>query len=175
MATRATKALRLAVRDALISGLSLAAGECAVTVDGRPHPLCGQRYIAVHPGGWTNRANDHFDEQHGLFVTVTLRLQQYPADREDAMIDLDEALEDLCQQVATVVHASASTIMAAANSDLDDSEPTANGFAEPLRFRDCSPPAYRDGAWFRADPDEPVAGVSRTLRFLEARRLVRIT
>lgn len=173
MATRATKALRAAVLDAIAVGLQLDDGLYGQSVDGRPHPMCGQKFIAVHAGYWTNRANDHFDEQHGVNVTVTFRLEEAPTDRQTAMMDLDDSLEDFCQQIVDLVHDSAASIMAAANTTLATSEATKNGFVEPLRFRDCSPPVERSGPWFRADPDQEAAGLSRTIRFLEARRVVR--
>jgi hypothetical protein len=177
-ASRANRALRLAVKSQLITSLSLNADgrECACTVDGRPWPMCGQKFVAVHPGPVSNRGTDHHDELHSVLVTVTFRSPVYPTDREDQLLDLDEQLDEYCDKVAQLIHdlATADAIRVAANVTLAAEDATQNGFTEPLRYRGTSQPAYRGPEWFRSEPGNEADGVSRTMVFQEARRLIRV-
>lgn len=176
-ASRANRALRLAVKAQLLTSLSLNADgrECACTVDGRPWPMAGQKFVAVHPGPHQNRGNDHHDELHSVLVTVTFRSPVYPTDREDQLLDLDEQLDEYCDKVAQVLHDTdtADAIRVAANVTLTAEDATQNGFVEPLRFRGCSQPQYRGAEWFRCGEGNEADGISRTLVFQEARRIVR--
>ncbi len=179
---RATTALRQAVVSTLqtsltIGGLDLPASEwprITLQIDGRPEPSCGQWSISVHPGPWTNRGRDHFDELHGVNVTINIRLAQAPTDQEGPLIDFADGMEELCAQIIYILHESAASVMAQANLALGaNAESLNNGFIEPLLFRSVSPPQYRAGDWFGGSAEDYPAGLSRTITFADARRVIR--
>ena len=61
------------MRDYLREQVPLTAAECEVCFSGEPPPICGERYVAVHPGRWTGGRIEGLEEEFGVQITCTLR------------------------------------------------------------------------------------------------------
>lgn len=169
------RALRLAAKAHLVTQLSLGSGVCDVTIDGRPLMICGQRFVAVHAGDWSNASNESLDELVGLQVTITDRVGVTPFDRH-GVEELEKAqtgLETYAEAVVAAIHMDYA-LMNAANALISASIAGVTKFVQPLFFRFGERPRYRDGTWFGADPPDADAGVSITLTFGDARRVQKV-
>lgn len=144
--------------------------ECELMPDGQPAPVCGERFVAVHPGDWTNQSTQCLEELYGLFVTVTIRLPRVPYDRIGPEIigKAEDGLLALCERVRAAMNMS-DLMRIATNALIDGEGATVNGFIVPLQFRDGGKPQIRSGAWFHSKK-EPLAGLSQTMTFGGAQR-----
>ena len=185
------RALRLAVRNqlkaaVLSGGLALTQKECEVMLDGRPPPRCGERFVSVHGGTCTLRAEGDpaldLDETYTLLVTVTMRLPRVPFDRigPDLIDKASSGLDVFCQSVKVCVHKDAddNRIIRAANILLGadaDGHSGIDGFVEPLRFLGHGDDQVKGPDWFHADPDADggvvEAGLARVFRLGGARKI----
>lgn len=147
-------------------------GVCEITVDGKPPPVCGQRFVGIHAGDWSNSANESLDERVSVQVTITDRIGVFPFDRQgaEALDKAKTAIETFAEAVVSAMHASYD-VLNAANTLI---EGTVTKFVEPLRFRFGERPTYRDGIWFGGDDPDQGAGLSITLTFGDARRVQKI-
>ena len=169
-------ALLKAVRDVLRAApVSYANAQCEVMFDGQPPPNAPEKFIAVHPGNWSATDFDSLDERYAVDITVTVRVGKVPRDQMglNALVgptgaSLDRELE----LIRKTIHSSY-TVLTNANTIITAA---ADGFVEPLRFRNASAPQPRGPEWFHAysqneEPIQPPMGLSQTLSFGEARRV----
>lgn len=165
------RALRLAAKAHLIDEFTLGDGVCDITPDGRPPPVCGQRFVSVHAGDWSNAASESLDERVGLKVTITDRMGVFPLDRHglEALDKAQTGLETFAEAVVNALHMSYEH-MNAANVLIQG---TVTKFVEPLRFR-LGQLDYRDATWFGATDPDADAGLSITLTFGDALRVQKI-
>lgn len=173
------RAILLAVRDHLRAELQLSDLQCQVMFDGQPPPACGEVFVSVHPGSWSgNRGDGDLDESLGVLVTATKRTTYAPADRVVSPLAGPEfeALDRLLERLRAKLHkdppaTGSSThypVLALANATIGA---TANGFIEPLVFRDGGRPEPKGAEWFSAEPGTGVCGLAQTLVFDGARRV----
>jgi hypothetical protein len=172
------RALLLAVRDYLRQQMQLTDAECDILYDGQPPPDCGERFIAVHAGEWRGGDVEARDDTFGVNVTVTRRTSYAPADRVVSPLTGPDflALDKTLDQVASLLHkdpaaagsGTAYPVLALANATIGSA---ANGFVEPLTFRDGGRPEPKGSDWFSAEPGQGVCGISQTLSFSGARRI----
>lgn len=170
------RALMLATRDLLRSGLGYADRECDLAFDGHPAPRCGKVFLAVHRGGRRNNARDSIDELYDLIVTITIRVNE-PYDRlgTDLIEKAAQGLDDRADAVRAFIHMNYD-IMNRANTELmrlakNTSTQNVYGFAEPLGFQSDDKPDIKAGEWFHAQAGPVEVGIVQNLTFGGARRL----
>lgn len=168
------RALLLAVRDHLRQELNLRELDCENTFDGRPLPMSGESFIAIHPGSWTNDTPECLDERYGIQITVTVRLPRVPQDRwgPELFTKAAEGLDALLEKIRVKAHMNY-TLMDRANVIIGATGllPTANGFIQPLCFRDGGQPMPKGPNWFAAAGRGQYAGLAQTLTFRDANRV----
>ena len=159
----------------LVGGAAKTASSVDVMFDGQPPPGCGEAFVAVHEGDWSNQAT--YDEGRedfiGVEITVTRRTAFAPQDRAViALCDAADALDQICDQVVAIVHGNYG-IMNNANTTLGGS---VNGFVRPLFFRNAGKSAPKGPDWFSASAEghRVEVGVARTLSFGGAQRVQHI-
>lgn len=167
------RCLLLATRDHLRVGLGLPDDPltCEVTADGRPLPMAGEVFYAVHPGGSANSNVQNLMETYTVYVTVTRRIGQVPYDRvgTDVLAAASDGLLALAEAARAVLHEDFALTYAA----------TAllpagwHGYDEALVYRDTSAPTPRTGQWFQAKAATE-SGLSVTVRVEGALRVQRI-
>lgn len=159
-----------AVRDTLQTTFNLTADSCEVGFDGMPKPACGEKYIAVHPLGWTCQPGDHdLHEEFTIGVTITLRMGFAPKDRWGIAVWLAETdgMEVMLRKAIKAIHHN-QTVRELATTYMSYS-----GFyaLTPLQFiRVDAKPTVQGPNWFSApmpETDGQVAecGVSQMITF----------
>ncbi len=151
------RALLLAVRDRVRTVCSLSADECEVMPSGEPPAKCGERFVAIHPGGITldSPEFEFWDANVSVKASVTARAGRVPADRAGThLVSAEDGLTDLAEMVAKSVHGSY-TVLDTANATLGvGTQP----FNEPLRCTGGIPEPRKQGpAWFSSDAKQVVA------------------
>ncbi|MFO0801483.1 MAG: hypothetical protein U0804_28795 [Gemmataceae bacterium] len=176
------RAMLQATRDAIRETLHLDKTGCQVTADGRPDPMCGQEFWAVHPGGASNTANNYLDERCDLQVTLTVRTGWAAQDRigEEAILQAVDGLMAKAERVRSLLHQEY-PVMDRANAlipgtaeycELRGGTPTVNGFVEPLRFQSMTYLGPKGLDWFWAEGvSDDTTGLAVQLSFTAARRL----
>lgn len=106
----ARRSLTLAIRDQLKDstangGLGLTVQTCEVQFDGRPPPLCGQWFYAVHQNPRTNQLLTGDQSTFGAQVTISARSEQ-PFDRLGTdQVELVNGLDDRADAVWNAIFA----------------------------------------------------------------------
>lgn len=173
------RAMLEGLRNALRTALSLDKTGCQVTADGRPDPMCGEWFVAVHPGNTANSQRNYLDERADASVTITRRTGFAPHDRlgEEAVFDL----LDYAGRVKAVVHMEYPILDAANRLITGTAEHaaatggavTTNGFVEPLGFVSQQYLGPQGSSWFFAEGmEDAVTGIAVRLDFAGARRIV---
>jgi hypothetical protein len=176
------RALLLAVRDQLRlaapDGVGLAPEECEVRPDGRPPPNVGERFVAVSPSYWRGEDIEGLSEELGCQVTVTVRAARVPDDRFGPYLlvgPTGKSLDELLEAIRAVLHLdrSADAVLNRANAIIGAG---ANGFVEPLRFREGGRPDEKRQDWFEGReggrvPRDTIVAIVQTLTFGGARRV----
>lgn len=192
------RALLLGLRDHLCSptpfstlptatvdtGLGFKRGsECEVMPDGQPAPMSGEFFVAIWEATWNGNSTECLDENIGVRITVTKRLPRVPFDRigPEIMAKATVGLLSLAEAIRASVHLNYVGVMARVNAYIANESRLvasngvgqANGFVEPLFFQDGSGTEKKSGAWFWADEQERLAGITKTLTMNPARRVQR--
>lgn len=159
--------------------------QCGVQPDGEPDPVAGEVYVSVYPLGIrnTDEGAHRLEEEYEVGVAVTLRAGSMPVDafgpagvtratsglyaRAEAIrarLHMDYGVLDLVGGVCGT---------ASWTGGRPYSLPaTAQGFAEPLRFRTCSAVRLKGPDWFSAEGDaDPPGGLVVEMVFAGARRI----
>lgn len=175
------RALLKGVRAAIQAAYSLDATGCDITPDGRPPPVAGQRFLAVHPGGLGNSTQNMLDERADLLVTITDRTGVAPWDRIGSNILVDdngtlakaEAVRVLINMSYDVIGRANLVIPGtAAYVAANGGSATVNGFIEPLICQGLRYLGPKGPDWFFAEGSDPaVTGVAVQLSFGRARRV----
>lgn len=180
------------LRDTVANGgLAIASSDSGIMADGRPAPMSGRRFYAIHQG---NRSNNWLlgdESAFDLMVTISERANE-PFDRLGPnnidMIDgLDDAAEDLWTNIFahqwTGQYSATPGIMSRANTYLADWNAT-YGWTEALYPAVMGPPTPVQGAWFMASgltahkvgqawsQVAPYEGMTVQIRFAGAKRLM---
>ena len=110
----ARRSLTLAIRDqlrdtVLNGGLAIPSSSCEVMGDGRPPPIAGTTFYAVHQGGRTKIGLATLDSgaasRFGAYLTITSRTQG-PFDRiGTAELDIANGLDDLADAAWNCLYA----------------------------------------------------------------------
>lgn len=153
-------ALKLAAVTRIREALTLGAGDCDVTPDGRPHPDAGQVFVAVHGGQCSSGSAHALDEVCSFAVTITQRTGETPFDR------LKSEGKALARKVKAALHMSYETC---AHATAADAEVV---FTEPPRFEGMSDPRpVGPDHFFAEDPEDALTGLATEVRFKGARRV----
>lgn len=171
-------ACMVAVREAISSLFKADADSCEVGFDGKPKPMCGARYFAVHPMGWNGISGDwDLGEEYSIGVTVTLRTGFAPKDRWGIALWLaqDGGMETTIRQIVAEIHHSQS-VRLAMNEELDGAG--SGNFLTPLQLLRIENPVVRNHTWFDAEVPEDgrvaESGVSQTIVFGKCQRVQNI-
>lgn len=168
------RALKLAVRDHLRQKFGWDELHCAITYFGQPVQNAGKFFVGIWDGPWQghDRAGTSRDDTYGINVTVTVRIEGVPYDREGTELETKEAdgLDALCEKIVSAIHVDPSgyDIVNRANEIIGTG---ANGFVEPLIFFSGGQPEPKGGPWFRANQKDQRAGIAQTVAFGQARRV----
>lgn len=164
--------------DATLNHLRQHAGlkekECDVRIGGRPSPMAGEIFVAVHDGGESNDFGSHLAEIFSVLITVSLKGNRVPYDCNGLLYG--KALWNLGETVRPII-----AVMHGGNNPLaweliskasDKLEEVTNGFLLPLRYRGRTPLRQESAAWWEASVTDPskYSGVVSTLRFDSANR-----
>jgi len=165
------ESLMQATRDTIRAAFKLDELGCEVMPDGRPTPMAGQVFFAVHPGGSNNSSDLSVDELFDFSVTLTMRTGVPPYDRigTNVMLDRNGVLA-MARRMAILVGMNYD-LMNAANAIITGVASDANGFIRPPVFRSMQYLGAKGGDWFFADPDEDVSGLAVQVEFRDARRV----
>lgn len=171
------RALLLAVRDYLRNNVPLALAECQVQFSAAPPPNCGERFVAVHQGYWRGiEPLEGLQEEYGISVTVTMRAAKVPKDELGANLlvgPTGKSLDELLERIRALLHKDKGPypVLALANTTIGAG---ANGFVEPLVFRDGGQCQEKGPSWFSASANQAtgaaVCGLAQTLTFGGAKR-----
>ncbi|HYH63261.1 MAG TPA: hypothetical protein VD866_01040 [Urbifossiella sp.] len=137
---------------------------------GNPPAKFGQWYYAVHFGAVTGDDPNalSLDMLHGVQVTITARKAYAPGDRRGQVLVTAGDVLDRAADVAVRLHMSYA-VMNDANARITGFGVSVNGFVEPLKFGDISPPAEPPGDWMGGA--EPSGLLVSTVTFRDARRV----
>lgn len=161
------QALLQAVRNHLISQLTLGNDQCDIMPEGRPIPGMGQFFYAVDDGGVEVANTEFLSERYSVDVTVTVRTGQFPSDRRRLLVvTATSGIDARCDAIKSKLHGSY-TVMDAANVLITGS---VNKFQRPLRLMSISAASYRGADWAGSANDNDCF-VTRTLRFGDALRV----
>lgn len=183
-------ALLYAVRDGIrAAGFNYGAAEVDIMDDGKPPPVAGNVFVAVHgakssPGPANSR---NLDELYDFSVTLTMRVV-VPLDRIGTqLIARNVALVPLAQrqgfnakveQLRGFLHMNWAMIVLqgqvpnSANDNLAEwATGTVYGFVEPARYSGAEVPTLVGGDWLGAEPDAEDFALKSELRFTGARRM----
>lgn len=179
-----TLALMTAVRDyyRAIPDLGVAEeGLCEITDRGQPFASAGDLFIGVWYGYWRDAGSNgtSLSTEHGVNVTVSMRATAIPMDRwgPEVLAKIKVGIIAKCERLVALTHmdprnltensVAYSEIMKRANDIIGNA---ANGFVEPLQFRDGGQPELKGGGWWVASNKETRAGFAQTLAFGSAKR-----
>lgn len=154
------------------NGASLNEGQIDVMVDGRPPPISGDIFIAVHPGGFRGTSMEILDVNCQVNITVTLRTTQVPYDRTGifSIVDQKLGLGPLTQLIIEYIHMNY-IILQYAGKYINEVSGLCNQWIEPLRLNICSPPRFVGGEWFHAEGEAREEAIIQTISFADARRV----
>lgn len=166
------RALLRGVRDTIRTTYTLDETGCQVTPDGKPDPVCGEWFYAVHPGGTSNAARNYLDERADFYVTLTRRAGFSPEDRIGEEVLLDNAgILARADQLKALLHMEY-PVMDAANALIPGFGVTVNGFVEPPGFLRLDYLGPKGPDWFWAEGYDPApSGIAVQLAFGGARRI----
>lgn len=138
---------------------------------GAPPAKFGQWYYAVHFGSITGDDPNALsnDKLYGVQVTISARTAYAPTDRKGRVLVTEGDVIDRAEAVADLLGMSYD-VMNAANLLIDGFGVTTNGFCEPLKFQDITPPVAAPPEWFGGTDGSPDVLVS-TVTFVGARRV----
>jgi len=170
------RAYMKAVKNQIQTTYSVDQTGCDVTPDGRPVPVAGQVFYAVHPGTITNSRQNALDEQYGFSVTLTMRTGYAPWDRVGSNVIADDSGLLAKAEALRVLLNMNYTVMAAANALIPNTPAaggsTVTGFVEPLVIQSVAYLGVKGPDWFFAEGvDDSATGVAVELRFGRARRV----
>jgi lysophospholipase L1-like esterase len=174
-------ALAQAARDILQAAFGWSAQVCQLQFDGKPPPIAGELFIAVHPGRWAGIDCEGLGEAIDFQVTVTKRASFAPDDEGMMQVWAAPAVgvDAICRAIIAKLHldVSGDALIAAANAYIvaQNFGSPVNGFTVCPRFRDGGNPIDRGAEWFSAEGDMAVgkfanAGISQTISFGPAER-----
>lgn len=182
------RALLLAVRDQhrkpiSEGGLGYDDNSCETTLQGKPPAIAGDVFIGVHRGNVIQEKDLSDYRLYAVKVTVSMRMKSVPFDRiGPALLEDDtNGIDDIVDAIIAMMVNQQYDVMNAANAlikgtpewcNIHTGVPSHNGFLEPLRLLGVDDePQLRSGAWWQAQPDEPNAGVTLSIRFGTGRRI----
>ncbi len=172
-------------------GLAISRDDSAIMADGRPAPMSGKYFYAVHQGSRTNNWLGGDESTFSALVTITARANE-PFDRiGPELVDLIDGLDDKADAVWTCFFAHQWTgqipgtigVMTRANTYLENWGAT-YGWTEALYPSVMSDPTPVQAEWLIATGREPhkvgtawsktgaFAGVIVEIRFVGANRLM---
>jgi hypothetical protein len=169
-------ALLRAVKARLQNVLEMTDKECNIMYGGQPPPAAGQRYVAIHEGGWKFDPQDvdyGTSETFGVKVTVTWRVAHAPLDKigSDIIQKAVTGMEPMLREINAALHQNYADVMNEANDLIEDPN---DKFVEPLwAYGPDGPTQIKGAGWFYAEPGEESeqVGVARTLVFDGAKRI----
>jgi len=173
------RCLHLAVRDDLRTWLPanttdlfpVPTDQIEIGFDGRPLPAQAEISVMIHPARWSNQYDEGIEEIHGTNITVSVKGGKVPLDRwgPELMMKAAAGLDFVLEKIKAHVHSNYD-IMNAANTLINSTLGTSNGFVRPLFFRDGGSPQPKGGSWWTARGKERMGGLAQTLRFDDAQR-----
>ena len=173
------EALLLAIEYQLIDSGYFESHEVGIEYDEMAPNLVGQRYVAISPNvhtvGEDNGGGAVIDRYLSVDIHVIVRVQEVPKDRLKKQFYVNsKALNTLCSQVEDVIDFKweVCTRAGVELQTLESSTTAAQGFVEPLKFRSRLNPVAISSSFFSGTRAEAVTGLSRTIQFEKARRIV---
>jgi hypothetical protein len=165
-------------------GLGLDENTCDTTPpSGKPPPVAGDWFYGVHRGNVVLEKDESDYRVYAIKVTISARMQSVPWDRLGPELQerMADGMDDRVDAMIAMMTNQKYVVMNAANALIEGTQDwvnvnggtaTHNGFIEPLfLLGEDDEPDLRSGAWWEAQPDEPKAGISLTVRFGKARRV----
>ena len=186
-------ALLYAVRDGIraTSGMNYDAKTCDIVADsdGRPPPVCGNYFAAIHSATSRSDADNQLQEWYDFTITLTMRVT-VPIDRigdqlmsrniERVPLAERQGFYAKVERLRARVHMNWGFVVLtgqnppSANDNLVAWAPdgtTVYGFCEPMRYLGSNaPPVLVGGEWFDAEPESEEVGIKVDLLFGKCRR-----
>lgn len=189
-------ALLYAIRDGIrAAGINYDAKTCEIMDDGRPPPVCGNYFAAIHDGKMLSDGDNQLDERYSFVVTLTERVT-VPLDRVgdqmmarniervplgerqgfNAKIERLRALLHMNWNFVVIRKAVSGQSSNSANDNLAAwATGTVYGFVEPMRFLGTEFPKLVGGEWFGSEPDAEEVGMMAPLMFGRCKRMQPVT
>lgn len=136
--------------------------------DGRPPPGMGELFISIHPGGFRGVSSEYLHCIHSINITINIKIEGSTDDKvglQNVVLPY-RGIEEIAQLLVESIHDNY-LILQMANSILGSN---VNGFIEPLRFNNSSPPRIVGSDWFSTEKSNK-SGIIQTLTFGDAVRI----
>lgn len=142
-----------------------------VQPDGRPPPVAGQMYVAIHAGPFQNQSDTSLDETYEARVTLSMRGPVVPTDRQgsDLVVLASTGLLARAEAIRASQHMNYTVLNNANTGQTYSIGAGENGFVEPLKFQSASEPIEVGADWWRSD--KKMGGWMVALVFGGARRV----
>lgn len=176
--TSTETALLQAVAERLRDYIELDSLEAQVEHDEQAPVAVGEKYFCVLTGGLSPGPTEAgnvaiLDELVSVDITVIIRCAAVQRDkRRDVFLGNVRSLNAYTRKVQEAIHGNYTELINVANTYIRRESGSTDGFIEPLRFAGTDQrPRLVPGTTFAARPEEKFAGLARTVRFRNARRI----
>lgn len=171
-------ALLNAVERRLRAALGDAEGKhVGVQPDGAPPSTFGQWYAGIDETGYSNIDPNplSLDEQYGVVVMLTVRMDYAPKDRRASRMLAKNEMRDRSRRIVLALHADYD-VLGYANAEITAANANANGFIEPLCFKLAAAVTESGPEWHGGTPsaDGQATVYVRRITFGGARRVQKI-
>ena len=155
----------MAVRDKLRTEFNVTHTAVDIRITGQPPPICGDWFLAVHPGPFRSTQQESLREEYDLDITLSLRRQYVPNDRVGSYVVAEDpnGIYAKAERVRALLHMQ-EDYRVAANVIIG----AVSGFSIPLKFASCSKPQPVTADWFGGEEGD--GGYTITLSFHKALR-----
>ena len=176
--TATESALLEAVAERLRDSIELDPTEAEVEHDEQAPVAVGEKYFCILAGGVMPGPSEAgsvliLDEIVNVDVTVIIRCANVSRDKvREVFLGNVKSLNSQVRKVVEAIHGKYDNVINLANTFIQRESGSTEGFIETLRFAGMDTrPRLVGGATFAARPEESRAGLARTVRFRNARRI----
>jgi hypothetical protein len=163
------------------AGFGYSVETCDIMPDGKPRPMSGDTFLAIHPGNTRSERDNMLFERYAFNITLTMKVTRVAMDRVGVRLLTSDVAQQLARkvgfnqkadQIRAFMHMNWG-VLQDANQNLINFNPQAElvyGFCEPARFRGMDLPVWALGDHFGSEPDSGDLGLKAELRFADCLR-----
>jgi hypothetical protein len=168
------KQLTVGIPDAEDRSPRFKSHECDIEEDGQPPVHFSSRFVSIHPSTWAGSPAqgmlDYIEENYGVNVTLTQRIDSLPLDRHRDLIYIDvlTSMEKVCRQIVYALHQNYYLTDEINELLQADDNPNEKFINHLIWLRTDPAPTPQNGTWVRSDNIEDMsllAAYSQTVYF----------